>query len=43
MKGSEGWVVGAGRGIYHTDNGGLSWAKVMSRTKNDLIGNLLPG
>jgi len=37
LKGSEGWVVGAGGGIYHTGNGGLSWAKVRSPTNNDLL------
>lgn len=37
LKGSEGWAVGAGGGIYHTGNGGLSWAKVRSPTNNDLL------
>lgn len=37
LKGSDGWAVGAGGGIYHTGNGGLSWAKVRSPTNNDLL------
>lgn len=37
LKGREGWAVGAGGGIYHTSDGGVSWAKVMSPTNNDLL------
>lgn len=37
FKGSEGWVVGGGGGIFHTRNAGLNWTRMMSPTTSDLM------